>query len=331
MKKLLCIVISILMLATTLTFVGCNKDTNNDAPALKFGLGVYTDVSKASNAEADAEGQGKATITVAAVLVDANGKVVACQLDTADNTVKYTSDGKAIANDSFKTKYEFGADYNMKAYGGAVKEWFEQADAFEGLVAGKTVSEIKALVAEGNKGTSDVINAGCTITINEFVNAIEKAVANATDSNATANNTLKLGVYTEQTCKDSTEEKDGQNKLETTVFAAAVDADGKIVAASSDCVQISFTFNATGTSTYDLTKAVSSKKEAGDAYGMKAYGGAAKEWYEQAAAFNAACIGKTPSEIASLMGDDNYGTADVKAAGCTILVNGFVKAAEKIG
>ena len=334
MKKLLCIIISILMIASTLLFVGCNKDANDDnknTPALKFGMGVYTTVSTASNAEADVEGQGKATVTVAAVLLDANGKVVACQLDTADNTVKYTSEGKAIANDAFKTKYEAGTDYNMKAYGGAAKEWFEQADAFESVVVGKTINEIKALVAEGDKGTSEVITAGCTIMIADFVNAIEKAIANVTDSNATANNTLKLGVYTEQTCKDAEEEKEGQNKLETTVFAAAVDANGKVVAATSDCVQINFTFDANGASTYDLTKAVSSKREAGDSYGMKAYGGAAKEWFEQADAFNAACVGKTASEITSLMGDDNYGNADVKTAGCTVLVNGFVKAAEKIG
>ena len=63
---------------------------------------------------------------------------------------------------------------------------------------------------------------------------------------------------------------------------------------------------------------------------MKAYGGAAKEWYEQADAFEALCIGKTADEITALMGEDNYGNADVKAAGCTILVNGFVKAAGKI-
>jgi hypothetical protein len=36
-------------------------------------------------------------------------------------------------------------------------------------------------------------------------------------------------------------------------------------------------------------------------------------------------------EIAAMMGEDNYGTADLKNAGCTVLVNGFVKAASKIG
>lgn len=219
----------------------------------------------------------------------------------------------------------------MVAYGGATKEWYEQADAFMALVAGKTLDEVKALVAEGNKGNDEVINAGCTIMINEFVLAIEKAVNNAADSAATSAHTLKLGVHTEQTCTDATEEKAGKNQVETTFFAAAVDADGKVVVASSDVAQVAFTFDAAGASTYDLNKAVQTKKEQGDNYGMVAYGGAAKEWYAQAAAFDAACVGKTASEIAGFMGADNYGNADLKAAGCTILVNGLVKAAQKIG
>ena len=327
MKKLICVLLSVLMLATAVAFVGCDK-----APAtVKMGLGVYTATPTTTDASEDKEGQGKVAITAAVITVDAEGKVAACQLDTADLTVKFTADGKAVANDGFKTKYEQGKDYNMVTYGGAAKEWFEQADAFEAFVVGKTLDEIKALVAEGNKGNSDVIAAGCTIMIHEFVGAIEKAFANLTDSAATAESALKLGMNVEQTTADATEEKDGSNQVETTIFAAAVDAEGKVLVAASDCVQVKFTFNATGASTLDTTKAISSKREAGANYGMVAYGGAAKEWFEQADAFNALCVGKTATEIKALCAADNYGTDEVKTAGCTILVNGLTKAAAKIG
>ena len=327
MKKLICMVLSVLMLATAVAFVGCEK-----APAtVKMGLGVYTATPTTTDASEDKEGQGKVAITAAVITVDAEGKVVACQLDTADLTVKFTLDGKAVANDGFKTKYELGKDYNMVTYGGAAKEWFEQADAFEAFVVGKTLDEIKALVAEGNKGNDAVIAAGCTIMIHEFVGAIEKAFANLADSAATAESALKLGMNVEQTTADATEEKDGSNQVETTIFAAAVDAEGKVLVAASDCVQVKFTFNATGASTLDTTKAISSKREAGANYGMVAYGGAAKEWFEQADAFNALCVGKTATEIKALCAADNYGTDEVKTAGCTILVNGLTKAAAKIG
>ncbi len=323
MKKGLILGLCLIMVISVL-FVGCGEKT------LKFGAGVYVTAPTTADATADKEGSGKIDVTVAAVTVDANGKIVACALDTMSNTVKFTADGKAQAAGEFKTKYEMGADYNMVAYGGAKKEWFEQADAFEALAAGKTLDEVKALVAAENKGNEEVVNAGCTIMINEFVAAIEKAYNAAVDSNVTANDTLKVTAATEVTTADATEDKDGSSKVSTTVFAAAVNADKKVVAASSDCVELSFTFDTKGASTLDTSKAVASKKEQGANYGMVAYGGAAKEWFEQAAAFDAACVGKTAAEIASLVGEDGKGVADVQNAGCTIYVTGFVKAASKI-
>ena len=326
MKRVFCAALTLVLIVSTLCLFGCSTKSE----PLSFGLGVYTNVSKATSAEGDTNGQGSVAVTAAAVTVDADGKIVACVLDTADYTVAYTSDGKAIANDSFLTKDEKGDAYNMKLYGGSAKEWYEQADAFQTVVSGKTLDEVKALVAEGNKGTDEVVNAGCTIMINEFVFAIEQAYNNAAPSNATADSTLKLGAFTEQSCKDAAGDANGQNKLETTFVAAALDAEGKIVVASSDCVQVAFTFDAAGASLFDLTKPVSSKKQLGDGYNMKLYGGSAKEWYEQAAIFDAACVGKTAGDVAAMMGDDNYGNADLKNAGCTILVNGFVKAASKL-
>lgn len=326
MKKSFVLVLC-LILALSSMFVGCGT---NSAKALKFGMGVYNSTPAVTDATADKEGTGKIDVTVAAVTVDADGKIVACALDTASNTVKFTADGKAVANAEFKTKYESGKDYNMVAYGGATKEWFEQADAFEALVAGKTLDEVKALVGKENKGNDEVVEAGCTIMINEFVGAIEKAYKAAADSNVTAENTLKVTAATEQTCADATADKDGSNKVSTTVFAAAVDKDGKVVAAASDCVEVTFTFSTKGVSTLDTTKAVVSKKEAGSDYGMVAYGGAKKEWFEQAAAFDTACIGKTASEIAKFVGEDGKGIADIQSAGCTIFVSGLVKAASKI-
>lgn len=324
MKRSFALILCMVVALTAL--VGCASK-----PAtLKFGFGIYASAPAATDATADKDGSGKLDITFAAVTVDADGKIVACDVDTASNTVGFTADGKAVAAAEFKTKYEQGEDYNMVAYGGAKKEWFEQADAFETVVAGKTLDEVKALVGEDQKGNDDVVAAGCTIMINEFVGAIEKAYNAAAESNVTAEDTLKVTAATEQTCTDATADKDGSNKVSTTVFGAAVDADGKVVAAASDCVELAFTFDTKGASTLDTTKAVVSKKDAGADYGMVAYGNAEKEWFEQAAAFDAACVGKTASEIAGLVGEDGKGVSELQSAGCTIYVTGFVKAASKI-
>ncbi len=330
MKRSLALILCV-VLALSVVLTGCaSKPDASKADTLQFGFGVYTSAPAATDATADKDGSGKLDITFAAITVDADGKIVACDLDTASNSIAFTADGKAVAATEFKTKYEQGNDYNMVTYGGAAKEWYEQADAFETVVAGKTLEEVTALVGEDKKGNSDVIAAGCTIMINEFVAAIEKAYVAAADSNVTAEDTLKVTAYTEATGADATADKDGSNKVATTVFGAAVDANGKVVGAASDCVELAFTFDTKGASTLDTTKAVLSKKEQGADYGMVAYGGAAKEWFEQAAAFDAACVGKTATEIAGLVAEDGKGVADLQTAGCTIYVTGFVKAASKI-
>ena len=324
MKRIIGIIICLTLIVSALAFTGCG--TKKD---LKLGLGVTTTVT-ASSAEDKTNGIGQATTTAAAVLVDDEGKIVKAFIDCADNKVEYDANGKAIKNDSFKTKYEQGADYNMKAYGGAAKEWYEQADAFCALIVGKTAAEVKALVASDYKGTQEVIDAGCTIYISDFATAVDKAMANAVATTATEKDSIKLGVSTTQTAKDATADAAGSQEVATTFFAAAVDADGKVVAATSDCVSVTFTFDEKGASTFDTKKAVSSKKELGDDYNMKAYGGAAKEWYEQAAAFDAACAGKTVAEIKALE-VNGKGNADLQAAGCTIYISEFVKAVAKIG
>ncbi len=323
MKRFICIAIAIALMAGAIIYVA--RDKNN---GIKMGLGICTSVTKASDATEENDGEGAVEITAAAVMLDKDGRIISCYIDTAACNVKYTKDGKATANGSFKTKYELGYDYSMKKYG-AAHEWFEQVDAFTALCKGKTLDEVKALVVNGYKGNDDVIAAGCTIGINDFVIAIEKACNNARDCEAVPADKLKMGTHTEQTVRDAGE-NDGESKLETTFFAAAIDPDGKIVAAVTDCVEVKFAFSADGASKTDIAKAILSKRELGDSYGMVAYMASDREWYTQADAFAATCIGKTAGDVESLMGDDGKGSADVQNAGCTIVVNGFVSAASKI-
>lgn len=325
MKKILTLALAALMLLSALSLTACGK-----ADPLKLGLGVYTYYAKASDADGDTNGEGEVVATAAAVLVDASGKIVKCVIDTADNSVHYTSDGKFVAAGEFKTKYEQGDAYGMKAYAGSAKEWYEQADAFAALTVGKTVDEVKALVADGGKGTDAVISAGCTIAVSDFVVAVEKAVANAADSSATKDDTLKVAIVSKQaSSKDATEEAEGVNEVDITLAAVALDKNNKVTACKTDALQAKFTFDAKGAATLDIATEIKTKGEQGDAYGMKAYAGAAKEWYEQADAFGAACIGKTSAEIAALAAGDGYGVESLQTAGCTIGVTDLVEAAVK--
>lgn len=321
MKKIIALFLSILALLSIVSLSACGEKET-----LKFGLGVYSQASTIKGAEGEADGSAEAVATVAAVLLDKDGKVVKCAIDVADNTVNFTTAGKAQTAKEFKTKYELGDNYGMIAYGGAKLEWYEQADAFVKIVVGKTADEIKKLVASDFKGTDEVINAGCTIYVSDFVKAIDKAIANAADSQATADDTLKLAIVSKQAnIKDATEEAKGTNGFETAIAATVLDAAKKVVATSIDTLDFKVEFDAKG-ATETKTGDLKTKKELGNDYGMKAYGGAKLEWFEQIDALEKLCAGKNESEISKLATEEGKGNSDVQAAGCTITIDTIVKA-----
>ena len=337
MKKFLCLTLAIITVITMLFTFGCGKEET-----LKLGLGVYSYYSSVDNAEGDDNGKVGVVSTIAAVLVDADGKIVKCVFDCADNSAKFTSDGKFVSEKEFKTKYEAKDGYGMASSSyaqdinndGVVKEWFEQADAFAALVVGKNADEVKALVADNGRGTDEVMTAGCTILVSDFALAVEKALAATVESKATASDTLKLGVVTTQSGKDAEGEDDGSNKLQTTFTAVASNADGKVTAMLSDCVEAEIKFDKNGVTSVTKSTEIVSKRTKGDSYNMVKYGtdlngdGIVKEWYLQANEFDAACVGKTATEIAGLE-SNGYGVDSLKSAGCTMVISDFVKATTK--
>lgn len=333
MKKLLSVLLCVLMLLSVISLAGCGESKE----ALKLGFGVHSYIEEIKNADGETNGNGEATTTVAAVLLDKNGKIVKCDIDTAANAIAFTSKGAFVKADDFKTKYEAGKDYNMVAYGGAKKEWYEQADAFESVVIGKNLEEVKALKNDENKGNDEVVNAGCTIVISDFIIAIEKAVNNAVDSKATANDTLQLGIVSSQASdsKDATEEANGLNEVDTTMVAVALNADGEITAATVDAVQTKIEFDTKGVSKTQYGVVITTKRDAGADYSMAKYGndlngdGTVKEWNEQGNVFAAELVGKKQSDLAGLANDKGYGSDALQTAGCTINVSDMVKAAAK--
>ncbi len=334
MRKILSLFLAALMVLSVASFSGCGE-----AATLKFGMGVYASYGDITSADGDTNGTGEVVATVAAVLLDENGKIVKVALDTADNTVEYTSGGAAVAGE-FATKNELGDNYNMAAYGadlngdGKVLEWYAQADAFEAACAGKTLDEVKALLGDdGYHAGEELAAAGCTIGVTDFIFAVEKAVANAKDSAATANDTLSVGVITAQINEDATAEAEGVSELEIN-FVAAAKKDGKVTAMATDVLVAAFGFDAKGAATTDTTAALTTKNELGDNYYMAAYGadlngdGKVLEWYAQADAFSAACVGLDANGIAALV-VNGYGVESLQTAGCTIGISDMVNAAVK--
>ncbi|MBR6807746.1 MAG: hypothetical protein IKM46_05110 [Clostridia bacterium] len=166
--------VSFLVISTVL-LSGCSRETS-DGKGNSVKSGLYIKTVSQSDAGKD-NGKCEIALTTAAVSFDDDGKVVSCRLDAADIEVSYTSEGKAVPMENYSTKRQLGDSYGMKA-AGAKAEWYEQANAFEKLIRGKTTDEIKALVADNGYGTDDVISAGCTISVEDFVMAIVNASKN---------------------------------------------------------------------------------------------------------------------------------------------------------
>ncbi|MBP3560423.1 MAG: hypothetical protein J6K49_07140 [Clostridia bacterium] len=347
MKKIISLLLVVFMVVS---FAACGTkpttDENNGddvAATLKFGMGIVASYGDAKDADGDTNGECKAETTAVAVLLDDAGKFVDIAIDTTEAKAAWTSEGVASATEEVKTKYELGTAYNMAAYGkkhdgtdGKVLEWFEQIDAFVATAKGKTLDEVKAFVGEDTYTTGDLAAAGCTISVGSIMAALEEAVKNAAASEATAEDTVKIAFATSVENTDATEEKEGSVEFEETIVAAVTDKDGKVVVAKTDCAQIKVTFDTKGVATVDTAAEIKTKLDLGTDYNMAAYGkkhdgsdGAVKEWFEQAAAFDAALVGKTASEFASLADADGYGTGDLATAGCTIGISDMIKAADK--
>ena len=294
MNKMLKVLVVCTLCATAL--VGCKKEAS--AKFAKAGLGVV------SNWSAE---KGQVNTTFVALGLDADGKIQYIDLDVAQSS---PVDGALD-----KTKEERGADYGMAAASGIKKEWDAQAVAFEEWCIGKTPAEVAAVETmdyHGGKApnTGTDLAAGCTIVIDDFLAAVAKAAENAVEAKA---DKIVLG----RTMANDAEKA----QVNTDIVLLALDSDGKTVYAKWDVAQIS-------------EKVQLTKSERGTDYGMKGASQIGKEWNEQAAAFEAFCIGKTTAEIAAVETMDYHGgkapnTGTDLAAGCTITIDGPLAAIAK--
>ena len=117
---------------------------------------------------------------------------------------------------------------------------------------------------------------------------------------------------------------------DVTMVGVTVDDEGVIRSCIIDSLGAKVTFDATGTITSDLAAPPATKNELGYEYGMKAYGGAKYEWFEQAAALADYAVGKTVDELKNGAIDET-GKAPAGsdlASSATIYLGGYVSAIE---
>ncbi len=163
-----------------------NTTTGNDGnetagSSLQMGLGIVSRLKRAQNA-GDTDGSAEINTTVAAVTIDLEGRIVDCSIDKVENKLSVSNTGSigSPANTEYSTTKELGDSYGMRGASTIGKEWYEQVEAFEQYVIGKTIEEVNGIKTD-NQGYAQEndLNSSVTISISDFQAAINKAVENA--------------------------------------------------------------------------------------------------------------------------------------------------------
>lgn len=148
---------------------------------------------------------------------------------------------------------------------------------------------------------------------------------------ATAAMADKLGsyLYTEVTSANNAGEKDGSFQVNTTMCSVVLDDNGVIKMVKFDVAQTKLGFTAAGVATTEAGTVVPSKEEKQDAYGMRKASPIGKEWFEQAAALEAWCVGKTVEQVLAAPLNNGYPTDADLVTGCTMGINDLLVALQK--
>lgn len=104
------------------------------------------------------------------------------------------------------------------------------------------------------------------------------------------------GAVTSVSCTNAEGETAGKVSITTTMCAVTLDENGVITGIQFNAVQPSATYDAQGVAG-NYNAAPITKFEKQDAYGMRGASAIGAEWFEQAAAFEAWCVGKTVEQV----------------------------------
>ncbi|MBE6806703.1 MAG: hypothetical protein E7527_01630 [Ruminococcaceae bacterium] len=255
--------------------------------------------------------------TVAAVVLDADGKILDCKLDEVTFTATL-QEGVHTPVADLSTKEELGDLYrpteeDLGGEEGSTAPWHEQAEKFCDYVEGKTGAQVGAIAA--TDGRTEQI-PGCDLTVTDFITAVVEAANRAKPFPVGREDDLELALTAYH------EPNNNAKKINYALDLAAVtlDEQHRITGCVTDQAEIRLTVEEDAFTT--LSGLVKTKRQLGDGYGMKTASPIGKEWYQQADAFDAYAVGKTAQALAGL--SLNEGKTDA-VSGCTITVKEMLK------
>ena len=338
MKKVFALALAAAM---ALSMVACSSapasETTEPELTYKTGLGTVISVS-AKNEDAAEETGASAQVntTIVAATFDSNDTIVSVDIDVAQQKAAFDLEGQPAGSVDLRTKIEKQGDYGMIGASAIGKEYFEQIDALEAWMTGKTLSEVVGMPTyerdASHTACPDVedLKATCTITVGDYLKALQEAYDTAVEC-ATVPVKTGYGVEITATVKgeDAEAETGASVQINTNMMVVSTDAEGKVAAAILDVAQQKVAYDMDGVAgEVDLR----TKVEKGGDYGMKGVSAIGKEYFEQAKAYTEWMTGKTVAEVLEMptYERDASHTAcpdveDLKAS-VTITVGDYLKA-----
>jgi uncharacterized protein YuzE len=159
--------------------------------AAKVGLGHEVSMAK-SKALGTADGKevlplAQIDTVMVATAFDKDGKVAATLIDNAQTKVNFDKAGKVTSDKAaeYKTKVELKDEYGMIKASAIKKEWYQQADALQKWMVGKTVAEITGMKTvkkdDAHPAVPDVaeLKSSVSISVEDYVAALEESSKNA--------------------------------------------------------------------------------------------------------------------------------------------------------
>ena len=335
MKRIVCIILSG-TLAAALALTGCSRP---DAGSGSSSLGGSTSMSGSSGSQTAAwrtglgvvtgtageDRAGKITAAAAAVLLDENGKLAGVKLDEAEFSVSADGSGEVTLPEDTRTKRQKGADYPLAAASGIGKGWAEQADFFGEYLVGRTPEQVEQLAVDENGKPKDAdLLSGCTIAVERYRDAVVRACESAAVLGAAKGDAVSLGMELQGSASGNPADDDHDltARADITLAALTLDAGGHITSAIGDMAEPALTVSADGTVSAP-DKAVRTKREQGEDYGMRKASALDKEWYQHSEGYCSYLKGRTRTEVLAIPTDGS--DADL-AALCTISVTDLQKA-----
>lgn len=335
MKKIIALALSLIMILGVLA--GCSSETeSNDAGTGSVTLGYAVDTNVASSKDADGEDDGLAQIEtyVAAVLIDEDGKITDVFLDAVQSKVNFDSTGNITTDLSltFDSKTTLGDDYGMVGASSIGKEWYEQVDAYQEYLIGKTADDIAGIsLSDYGVPEDDELSSSVTISVATFTDLVAQAMENAEAVDASADDKITMGIVSKIDDSYSvSDDSDGLAVAYNTIAIATFDSSNKITATIFDAVQGKVEFAGNGTLITDLDATFATKQEMGDDYGMVGVSEIGKEWYEQADALAEYTVGKSIGEVTGIsLSEDGTAADEDLNSSVTIGISDMISALER--